>query len=155
MTAAAHLIACQAVEVDPATTHKLIDFVYMASTGCFMNERECMVRVNSIIRRQKSGEITPSVAAAEFDALLDTIGDLHFYSDTTCMRANWGGEQVMVFPKDVNGGQCAENMSNTGIITQGPRRGSIVTHPVGQTCACSPEVLSHFMKLSAGNVTEK
>jgi hypothetical protein len=120
-----------------------------------MNLMERNARANSIIRRQKAGQITHSQASAEFDALLDATGDLHYYSDTTCMRANWGGEHVMVFPKELNGDRSVRNESNTGIITQGPRRGEIVTHPTGHTCTAHMSVVAHFSNLRAGGVVKK
>lgn len=114
-----------------------------------MTARERIVKADSIQRRQQAGKISAAQATAEFDLLLDDCGDLHYFGDTTLMRAEWDGQMVMVFPKGAEpGNNRLENYSNTGIITQGPRRGEIVTHPIGQTCACNSSVLAHFQELS-------
>jgi len=106
-----------------------------------MTNQERLVRSDSILRRQNSGKITKEQASAEFDQLLDSCsGDLHFYSDTTTMRADWNSV-VMVFPRKDG------TPSNTGIITQGPERGNIITKPGEQhpDPECHPECLAHFM----------
>lgn len=118
-----------------------------------MTNQERLVRSQSILRRQNAGKITKWEASAEFDRLLDeSSGDLHYYSDTTCLRADWD-PRVMLFPhRDYvptgmgpNGPTPPAVASNTGIITQGPDRGNIVTKP-GEESDCNPETLAHFSK---------
>jgi len=115
-----------------------------------MSNKERLVRVDSILRRQKSGDISKWDAAAEFDALLDNCGDLHFYSDTTTLRADWD-QDVMLFPAPVpEGWEPPQPLtpSNTGIVTRGPRRGTIVTYPSDSASDCDMRVMEHFQELA-------
>jgi len=101
-----------------------------------MTNQEKLIRANSILRRQNSGKITKWQASAEMDKLLDkATGDLHFYSDTTALKDVWDGQEVLVFShKDSNLSDPSEPSipSNTGIITQGEKRGLVVLKP-GET----------------------
>ena len=109
-----------------------------------MTGQDRITRAESILRRQNSGKITKEQASAEFDRLLDSeTGDLHYFSDTTCMKGEWDND-VMAFPHrdDIT------KPSNTGIITQGARRGEIVTK-FGETCNAHREVLKHFRGTSS------
>lgn len=97
-----------------------------------MTSKERLVKAESIIRRQNSGKITAWQGAAEFDALLDKeSGDLHFFSDTTMLRDRWDGQEVMVLPRSDSqmGPGYKPTPSNTGIITQGKRRGCVILRP--------------------------
>jgi len=108
-----------------------------------MTNTERLVRSQSILRRQNSGKLTKAEASAEFDRLLDeSSGDLHYYSDTTEMRADWDGVPVMLFPT------ADLTPSNTGIITQGPDRGKIITKD-GCQPNCRSDVFAHFTDLVA------
>lgn len=114
------------------------------------SNKERLVRADSILRRQKSGDISKWDAAAEFDALLDNCGDLHFYSDTTTLRADWD-QDVMLFPAPVpKGWEPPQPLtpSNTGIVTRGPRRGTIVTYPSDSASDCDMRVMEHFQELA-------
>ena len=103
-----------------------------------MTNQERGVRAERILRRQNSGKISKWDAAAEFDRLLDESGELHFYSNTTGLSDTWDGIEVMVFPHRANELNQFFNPSillipsNTGIITQGERRGCVILKP-GET----------------------
>lgn len=120
-----------------------------------MTNQERLVRSESIIRRQNTGKLSKWDASAEFDRLLDDCGDLHFYSDTTAMRADWDG-RVMLFPTEESDTSAPGKATpgNTGIITQGPNRGSIVTKP-GEVRDCHLDTLAHFEDLAARALTER
>lgn len=106
-----------------------------------MTGNERIVRAESILRRQRTGEITREQGAAEFDALLDAeSGDLHYFSDTTTLKSKWHDEPVMVLHLNVE----TQQASNTGLIVQGEKRGLFVSLDGVAESNAVPEQLAHF-----------
>ena len=104
-----------------------------------MTNDERAVRVQSIIHRQNSGQITTWEASAEMDRLLDeTTGDLHYHGDTTGLKDVWNGQPVMVLFR------WDHQPSNTGIITQGENRGLVVLKPGETETNALLSHLNHF-----------
>ncbi len=107
-------------------------------------------KVDSIMARQNSGEISEEEASLEFDEMLMESSDdgrLIYYSDSTGITADWHPD-LMLFPKP--GSTPTERVpSNTGIFARGPQRGWLFTKP-GETPDCMPEVLEHFTTGSKG-----
>lgn len=106
--------------------------------------------MQSIIDRQKSGEITGEQGSIEADEMfMEASGDerLIYYSDSTGLTADWHPD-LMLFPRP---GSTAAKLipSNTGIFARGPQRGWLFTKP-GETPDCMPDVLEHFTTGSKG-----
>lgn len=101
-------------------------------------------RMESIIARQNSGEITVEQGAAEADEMFsEADGNLVYYSDSTGLTAPWHPD-LMLFPK-----ADFRFPSNTGIFARGPQRGWLFTKP-GETPDCDLGVLQHFTTGSKG-----
>jgi len=118
--------------------------------------------VESITRRQNSGEISKEQASLEFDEMLmasDPYGTLIYYSDSTGLTMPWN-KDVMAFPDSLAvaaslGMNPLEHRkllrpSNTGIFVRGPQRGFLITEPAGERSTAHLVVLRHFLTGSKG-----
>lgn len=118
-----------------------------------VNNKERLVRSESIMRRQRTGNITPEEASREMDEIFMVDGELVYHSDSTGMTAAWDSN-VMAFPS-VDATPDKRVPSNTGIYARGPQRGYLVTHPAGSAPNCAPSALEHFLPMSKGWIGER
>lgn len=116
-----------------------------------MTNQERLVRIAAIERRRRSGKITAWEESAEFDLITgESVGGNHYFGDSSGLSAEWGGEKVLVFWHYTVpiGNEKADNgrilPSNTGIVTQGPRRGLVILAPGHTVTDAHPEHLKYW-----------